>query len=159
MTLDREHDFGAVEAQSPPSDLAVMRRAFGMRFTPRRVEAGRLPTLPNGRPGVSMGRAVHAAMSADSPASGLAVVDGVARHDVTITAQYGIFSDDRIGSWSADGRTLIPLWQDHPVWIVTFSGDGVKVPSHGRGMRVMRHEMNVVIDAEIATVLQAFVFR
>lgn len=144
-------------AQSTSQDPAVLKAAFGIRFTTQLVASGARPVLPGGQPGVSMDDAMRTAMT-DSPAVGVATVSGELVPDSQISAQYGTFSDEKYGRIDASGRVQ-PEWQNRPVWIVTFAGPGVQLPSHNPRVKAVHHELSVVLDAATGQYLMAYAYR
>jgi hypothetical protein len=133
-----------------PKTLA---HGYGIHFTVEEVDEGGLPTLPTGQQGVPREQAIRAAMD-----TGLAGVDRAHMSNVEVSAQYGLFTDDRYGQIVGPGRQIRPYLQDRPAWVVTFSGPGVVLSSHGPpgSRRRVKHEANVVIDAATGQYLMGF---
>jgi hypothetical protein len=138
-------------------DADLLHTAFGIRFEPGALTGDHRPILPEGSLGISQGEAVRRAME-ESPATDAATdAEGRLRADVTLTAEYGLFSTDRDGVLSYIGRAK-RRWERVPVWLVTFRGEGVEVLTHGP-----KHEKDraytVIIDAVTGEYLQAYSYR
>jgi hypothetical protein len=125
-----------------------------MRFTPIRVADNRHPVLPNGRSGITRSEAVHIALGFTTGA----------RHQrllpkVNVVARYGIFSDDELSKRNAAGVTQ-PLYQNRPVWLVSFSGPGMAEAPMGRccgpSHLGTHHEDSVVVDAATGKWLESY---
>jgi hypothetical protein len=116
---------------------------FGITLSKVDVPAGTQPILPGGTIGLTSGEAVEAASQHAE------AVD--ARHNllpnVAVTAAYGLLTDSHIQQMTSTGE--VPVFQDAPVWIVTFVGSGVNIPSSGppTGPEYVHHEETVVVDA------------
>lgn len=161
---------GHADVRVSQQDWALAAKAFGVRFSPKTTPAGRSPLLPGGRAGISMDEALTVARS-QTPAG----VDEEHRvlPGVQVTAQFGLFSDDRYGERGTSGRVQ-PYLQDVPVWLVNFSGPGVEDRPLGGGVAAStptiggsgalgtsgaHHEENLVIDAATGQFLLGYTYR
>jgi hypothetical protein len=126
---------------------------LGIHFTRILVPRGRRPLLPNGSYGLSKRQALLASIG-----------DGWWGPDVRITARYGLFTDSELGPAAPNGGTLHPYYQNVPVWLVRYSGAGVKITSDevkpGTDQpTAMNHELNVAIDAVSGKPLEWYTYR
>jgi hypothetical protein len=77
---------------------------------------------------------------------------------VQVSAVYGLVTDSKRRTMpSADGPGTL-IYDRRPAWVVTFTGPGVLVMSHGppTSPPMVHHEMTVVIDAKTGAYLFAF---
>jgi hypothetical protein len=129
-------------------------QVFGMRFAPIHVPDDHHPLLPDGGRGINRDEAVDVALCFTTGAQNHSL-----RPDVDVNARYGIFSDDELSKRNATGD-IQPLYQNRPVWLVTFSGPGVIEAATGRccgPSHLGNHnEDNVVIDAATGQMLEAY---
>jgi len=132
-------------------DEAVSLAAFGIRFT----------AVSGAQPAVSQSQAIAAALQQTAAASNGQLLPGV-----SVSAQYGLFSDDVLGDRQPSGAFVL-RYQNTPAWIVTFSGPGVnhgpmggpRQGAQGSGQTPVtgvHHEENVVIDATTGSFMELF---
>jgi hypothetical protein len=129
---------------------------FGMHLTAIPVPGNRHPVLPNGSSGITRDEAVDVALGFTTGAQNHKL-----RPNVDVLARYGIFSDDERSQRSATGD-IQALYQNRPVWLVTFYGPGVveaPMGSYAPGTPnplKYHHEDNVVVDAATGQMLEAY---
>ncbi|HZT95351.1 MAG TPA: hypothetical protein VFB34_00805 [Chloroflexota bacterium] len=135
---------------SPAGDYAPgPLSAYGIRFT----------SEPSSQAVMGESQAISDA----TPDSQATASNGQLLSGVEATAQYGLFSDDAYGHGSTSSGGFQASYQNVPVWIVTFSGPGLSLPSvggprapGGSGSSSVHHEQNIVIDAETGAELLEF---
>lgn len=144
-------------AQVQPQDPTVLARAFGIHFNPVVGASDSGPTLPNGSMGISKTRAIQAAVPVS--AGGVDYVNKTILPNVDVTAQYGLFSNDRYGHQLSPGH-FVRFLQSRPVWVVTFSGPGVHIlPGGPAPSGAVHSETSVVIDAATVEYLYGYSYR
>ena len=137
-------------SHSVPDEYATSLKPFNLRFVEGTAGPGQRPTLTDGRTGISDQEAVAAALAV-SPAG----QNGALAPGVQVAARFGVFSDDAYATRLPTGQ-MEHVFQERTVWIVTFYGPGVLIPSRGLQPLPPKHVQNMVIDAATGAWMESF---
>ena len=135
----------SVLASSPGGDDEAARQAEWEARGPELMNIRLDP--PDGEPAISEEEAMAAAREA---------APGLEDRASSVKAEYVLMSKDDTFDMLPDG-TREYVFQDRPVWIVTYSG--LELPSRSGYSTIVNTELHKVIDAQTGEALYSFSYR